>query len=117
MVKKAYCPKRGDFIWLDFTPQVGHEQAGRRPALVLSHDEYNRKAGLVLVCPATSHVKGYPFEVLLPAGWAISGVVLSDQIRSVDWRGRHATFLGRASESLLEEALAKLFTLLGDDQA
>ena len=89
----AYVPERGDAVWLDFTPQVGHEQAGRRPALVLSTAAYNGRVGLAVVCPITSQTKGFPFEVALPAGLSIRGVVLSDQARSLDWRGRQATFL------------------------
>ena len=76
----TYRPKRGDLIWLNFTPQAGHEQAGRRPALVISDDDYNRMVGLILACPVTSRVKGYPFEVLLPGGMAIAGVVLANQV-------------------------------------
>ena len=79
-MKPGYVPKRGDLIWLDFTPQAGREQAGRRPALVISKDEYNRKVGLLLACPITSRKKGYPFEVELPAGLPIVGVALADQV-------------------------------------
>ena len=86
----AYVPARGDLVWLEFNPQAGHEQAGHRPALVLSPQEYNRRVGLALVCPVTSQVKGYPFEVVLPSGLPISGAVLSDQMKSLDWKARRA---------------------------
>lgn len=81
MMARRYVPSRGDVVWLSFSPQAGHEQAGRRPALVVSPASYNRKVGLALLCPITSQVKGYPFEVSLPAGLEVSGVVLSDQIK------------------------------------
>ena len=109
----SYVPERGDLVWLDFTPQVGREQAGRRPALVLSHGLYNGRAGLAVVCPITSQVKGYPFEVALPAGLPIHGVVLADQARSLDWRGRQAEFIARLPDERLEEVVAKLAALVG----
>lgn len=109
----AYVPERGDAVWLDFTPQVGHEQAGRRPALVLSTATYNGRVGLAVVCPITSQAKGFPFEVALPAGLSIRGVVLSDQARSLDWRGRQATFIGRIPPGVLDEVVAKLAALVG----
>jgi len=86
----AYVPERGDVVWITFNPQAGHEQAGRRPAVVLSPKAYNGKVGLALLCPITSQVKGYPFEVAIPDGLPISGVILSDQIKSLDWRARKA---------------------------
>jgi mRNA interferase MazF len=86
----AYIPERGDVVWITFNPQAGHEQAGRRPAVVLSPKTYNSKAGLALLCPITSQVKGYPFEVSLPEGLPVSGVVLSDQVKSLDWKARNA---------------------------
>ena len=89
----SYVPDRGDLVWLEFTPQAGSEQAGGRPALVLSPNTYNRKVGLALFCPVTSKTKGYPFEVLLPDGYAVSGVVLSDQLKSLDWRSRKVKFI------------------------
>lgn len=109
----AYIPERGDVVWLDFTPQVGHEQAGRRPALVLSAADYNGRVGLAVVCPVTSQAKGFPFEVALPAGLPIRGVVLSDQARSLDWRGRQAAFVGRIPAGVLNEVVAKLAALVG----
>jgi len=93
-VVKRYVPERGDVVWLNFTPQAGHEQAGHRPALVLSPAAYNGKTGLMLCCPITSQVKGYPFEVRLDAGADAQGVVLSDQVKSLDWQARQATKRG-----------------------
>lgn len=109
----TYIPERGDAIWLDFIPQVGREQAGRRPALVLSAAAYNGRVGLAVVCPITSQVKGYPFEVSLPAGLPINGVVLSDQARSLDWRGRRAEFIARLPAGVTAEVVAKLAALVG----
>ena len=109
----SYVPERGDLVWISFNPQVGHEQAGRRPAVILSPRSYNGKVGLALVCPITSQVKGYPFEVAIPTGSAINGVILCDQVRSVDWRGRQAEFAGKLSNDTLKEVLKKLNTLLG----
>ena len=96
MVKgRRYVPRRGDIVWLSFTPHAGHEQAGRRPALVLSPSAYNAKTGLALVCPITSRAKGYPFEIAVPDGLGIEGVVLSDAIKSLDWGARRAEFAAR----------------------
>ena len=111
-------PARGDVIWLELRPeaghdQAGHEQAGRRPALVLSPEAYNRRTGLAVVCPVTSRVKVYPFEVQLPPELAVTGVVLADQVRNVDWRARRASPAGRVSPSVVAEVLGKLGTLLG----
>jgi mRNA interferase MazF len=107
-----YVPDRGDFVWLSFDPQAGHEQAGRRPALVLSPKSYNAPAGLALVCPITSRAKGYPFEVAIPAGLAISGVVLADHSKSLDWQARRITLIGTAPASVVDEVIQKLETLL-----
>ena len=82
----SYFPRRGDIVWLSFDPQSGHEQAGHRPALVLSPELYNRKTGLAVFCPVSSQEKGYPFEVKIPPGHKISGVILSDQVKSLDWK-------------------------------
>lgn len=109
----AYIPKRGDFIWLDFDPQAGREQAGRRPALVLSPQAYNGKTGLALVCPITTQVKGYPYEVAIPDGLKMKGAILTDHLRSVDWRVRNATFVSAAPSSVVQDVLSKLQTLLG----
>ena len=108
----AYVPARGDLVWLEFDPQIGHEQAGRRPALVVSHTAYNKKVGLALLCPVTSQSKGYPFEVPLPPGLPISGVVLSDQIKSLDWRARRASRIGAAPSAVLEHVLARINALV-----
>jgi mRNA interferase MazF len=106
-------PDRGDLVWLQFNPQAGHEQTGRRPALVLSPRSYNQRAGLAVCCPVTSQVKGYPFEVRVPAGLAIDGVVLADQVKSLDWRTRQARTIGPAPASVVDDVLAKLETLIG----
>jgi len=96
-----YVPDAGDLIWLDFDPQLGHEQAGRRPALVLSSRRFNEKASLAFVCPVTSKAKGYVSEVLLPAGLAVHGVVLCSHLRSVDWKIRNPTLIGKAPDDVL----------------
>src|SRR3982751_1548626 len=101
--KPAYIPERGDAVWLTLDPQAGHEQAGRRPALVLSPSGYNGRVGLALFCPITSQVKGYPFEVPLPAGLPVVGVVGADQVKSLDWRARNATLIGTISEEVVAE--------------
>jgi mRNA interferase MazF len=113
-VKPRYVPKRGDLVWLDFTPQSGHEQAGRRPALVLSPKAYNSKALLMLCCPITSRVKGYPFEVPVESS-TIHGVVLADQIKSVDWAARRAAYAGKVGEEVMQDVRGKALTLLGDE--
>jgi mRNA interferase MazF len=107
-----YVPKRGDAVWLEFNPQTGHEQAGRRPAVVLSPQSYNQKTRLALFCPVTSQVKGYPFEVPLPEGLPVQGVVLCDQIRSLDWSVRKAGFICTLPEESFDEVMAKALTLL-----
>lgn len=112
MTGSRFVPERGDLVWLQFNPQSGHEQAGQRPALVLSPKSYNAKVGLALFCPITSQVKGYPFEARLPAGLKIQGVILSDQVKSLDWRVRGAKRADRAPEDIVAEVLAKLQTLL-----
>lgn len=109
-----YCPKRGDVVWISFSPHAGHEQAGHRPALTLSHESYNRKTGLALFCPITSKAKGYPFEVPLPPGQKISGVVLSDQVRNFDWQVRKAQFVGKAPAATLADVLSRLEALLNN---
>ena len=107
-----YVPARGDLVWLQFDPQTGHEQAGRRPALVISPDFYNRRVGLALFCPVTSKPKGYPFEVLLPEGLEVTGAVLSDQLKSLDWRARRAARIASIPEPLLEEVIARIRPLI-----
>lgn len=108
----GYVPERGDVVWLQFNPQAGHEQAGRRPALVVSPRAYNDKVGLALFCPITSQVKGYAFEVVLPAKLKISGAVLSDQIKSLDWRARKVKRICIAPQQATDEVLAKIALLL-----
>jgi len=111
VVKRAYIPDAGDLVWASFDPQTGHEQSGRRPALVLSPSEYNEKAGLALTCPITSQVKGYPFEVAVTAG-RVGGVVLADQVRSLDWRSRQFSLIEQASTETLEAVKQFLVLLL-----
>lgn len=113
VVTRGYVPDAGDLIWLTFDPQAGREQAGRRPALVLSPRLYNEKSGLALVCPITSRVKGYPFEVALPKDMRIGGVILADHLKSVDWKERRAEVAGRIPQEVLDEVLSRLFPLLG----
>ena len=112
MREVRFVPDRGDVVWLTFNPQAGHEQAGRRPALVLSPSAYNGKVGLALVCPITSRVKNFPFEVALPEGLAVSGAILADQLRNLDWREREAVLMCRVPEVVLAQVLGKLETLL-----
>jgi len=100
-----YIPKRGDIIWLNFKPQTGREQSGKRPALVLSHESYNKVVGLGIFCPITSKQKGYPFEVLLPDTIKIEGVILADQIKSFDWRKRNAEFICKVDESITNKVI------------
>lgn len=107
-----YVPDRGDAIWLELTPQAGHEQSGRRPALVLSPRAYNERVGLALVCPITNQAKGYPFEVEIPAGLGVSGVVLSDQVKSMDWVARRAAFIDTVPASVVTRTLELAHTLL-----
>ena len=109
---RRYVPDRGDLVWISFNPQAGHEQAGRRPALVLSPLAYNRTVGLALLCPITSQVKGYPFEVQLPDGLPASGVILADQVKSLDWNVRHVEHMGKVPEEVAAEVLSKLVTLM-----
>lgn len=111
---RRYIPQRGDVVWLSFDPQAGHDQTGHRPAVVVSPSEYNGKVGLGLFCPITSQAKGYPFEVELPPGMPIQGVVLSDQVRSLDWRARSVKFAGQLPEVTVQQVLEKLQTLLAD---
>lgn len=111
MARTPYVPDAGDIIWLQFTPQAGHEQAGHRPAVVLSPALYNGKTGLLLCCPMTSQVKGYPFEVAI-SGKA-QGVALADQIKSLDWRVRKAVYKGKAKPAELAEIRARATALIG----
>lgn len=107
-----YIPARGDLVWLQFTPQAGHEQAGHRPAVALSPRSYNQKTGLALFCPVTSQIKGYPFEVNLPDGLPVKGVVLCDQVKSLDWSARRARLAARLPTATMDDILAKMLALL-----
>ncbi|MBI1727446.1 MAG: endoribonuclease MazF [Candidatus Rokubacteria bacterium] len=115
MVVAAYVPARGDLIRLQFNPQSGHEQAGHRPAVVISPSSYNRRVGLAVCCPITSQVKGYPFEVLLPQGLGVEGAILSDQIKSLDWRVRRAKRIGNVPADVLQETVGKILALVDPD--
>ena len=109
-------PERGDLVWIDFDPQSGREQAGRRPALVLTPSAYNRLVGLAVFCPVTSQAKGYPFETSLSPGLRVQGVVLADHVRSLDWRTRRAEFICVAPAEVVEHVTAKVQALLsGED--
>ena len=114
---RRYVPERGDVVWLQFDPQAGHEQAGKRPALVLSPSAYNGRVGLALLCPITSQRKGYPFEVPLPADLRVQGVVLADQVKSLDWRFRRAERIDKVPQAVLDEAVAKIRALLEPEEA
>ena len=107
-----YVPDRGDIVWLAFSPARGHEQAGHRPAVVVSPAAYNRKVGLGLFCPVTTQAKGYPFEVTVPPGLPVSGVVLSDHVKNLDWRARRSRFACRLPAEIMAEVLGKLGTLI-----
>jgi len=107
----TYHPERGDVVWLDFDPQLGHEQAGKRPALVFSPSDYNKRVGLALFFPITSQIKGYPFEVPIQLS-KINGVVLSDQVKNLDWKARQIKFIEKATEEILAEVREKLGWIL-----
>jgi mRNA interferase MazF len=109
---RAYVPQRGDIVWINLNPQAGHEQAGRRPTIVLSPKSYNSKTGLAILCPVTSQVKDYPFEVLLPEGLPLAGAALSDQVKNLDWRARNAEWICTLPDEIMYEVLEKLGTLL-----
>jgi mRNA interferase MazF len=109
----SFVPDAGDLIWLTFDPQAGHEQAGRRPALVLSPKSYNQRSSLALVCPVTNQIKGYPFEVQVPAGSGVTGAILADHVKSLDWKARQAARIGRVPSGVVNEVLARLSPLLG----
>ena len=112
VTRSPYIPDKGDLIWLSFSPQSGHEQSGTRPALVLSPRAYNQKTHLALMCPVTSKVKGYPFEVTLPVSLSIQGVVLSDQVKNLDWVERKAVFKTKAPPEVVNEVKNKIAALL-----
>jgi len=113
---RIYVPNRGDVVWISLNPQAGHEQAGRRPAVVVSPPAYNRKVGLALLCPITSQIKGYPFEVIIPQGLKLSGAVLSDQVKSLDWRARRAELICTLPRDTIVEVVQKLSTLVSLDE-
>lgn len=109
--RNTYIPERGDIVWVNFNPQQGREQANQRPALVLSPKFYNAKSSLALMCPITSHIKGYPFEVPLETA-KVTGAILADQLRSLDWRVRHVTFIERLKPDILLEVQERLIQLV-----
>jgi len=109
---QTYVPQRGDVVWISLNPQAGHEQAGRRPAVVLSPQNYNGKVGLAILCPITNQIKGYPFEVLIPSGLPISGAILSDQVKCLDWRARNAELICTLPAEFVSEVLQKLAALV-----
>jgi mRNA interferase MazF len=110
---KSYVPKAGDVVWLEFDPQTGHEQKGVRPALVLSPNAYNAKTGMMVVCPITNQVKGYPFEVVIPANANVTGAVLADQVKNLDWQARNAQYKDAVSVEVMQEVRGKIKALLG----
>jgi mRNA interferase MazF len=107
-----YVPRFGDVVWINLDPQSGHEQSGRRPALTLSPESYNEKTGMAILCPITSQVKGYPFEVMIPKGISVEGVILSDQVKSLDWRSRNTVLICSLPDITVLEVLKKLGSLL-----
>lgn len=113
MVARRYVPDAGDLVWLTFDPQAGHEQRGRRPALILSPRAYNAKAGLAIACPITSHAKGYPFEVALPDDGRVTGVVLADHVKNLDWNARRVEFAATAPDEVLIDVRERLRVVLG----
>jgi len=116
MVKpRAYVPECGDVVWITLNPQAGREEAGRRPAVVVSPQSYNGKVGLAIFCPVTGQIKGYPFEVLIPTGLPVRGAILSDQVKSLDWRARKAELICALPARTISEVLEKLATLLATD--
>ncbi len=116
MVDRGYVPERGDVVWLDLNPQTGHEQGGHRPALVLSPRGYNRKTGMALLCPITSKAKGYSTEEPIPDGFPVSGVILSNHIKSLDWRARRAEFACTLPPEVVGGALGRLLALLETEE-
>ena len=117
MVKSTeYIPQRGDVVWINFNPQAGHEQAGHRPAVVLSPRTYNDKTHLAILCPITNRVKGYPFEVAIPVGLEVKGVILADQIKSMDWRARNAELIAPLPTETVDAILQKVEMLLARDE-
>ncbi|MBI4599352.1 endoribonuclease MazF [Candidatus Uhrbacteria bacterium] len=113
MVEKTYVPHRGDIVWINLNPTRGHEQGGSRPALVISSQSYNERVGMMLACPITSHVKGYPFEVAIKIQ-DVEGVVLADHVRSIDWTCRPVCLVGRCDEEIVEDVQHKLNVLINE---
>jgi mRNA interferase MazF len=109
---RTYIPRCGDVVWITLNPRAGREEAGRRPAVVVSAKSYNGKVGLAIFCPITSQIKGYPFEVVVPAGLPVAGAILSDQVKSLDWHARHAELICTLPTETIAEVLQKLATLL-----
>lgn len=109
---RTYVPRRDDVVWITLNPQSGYEQTGRRPALVLSPESYNRKTRLAIFCPVTNQIKGYPFEVLIPGGLSVTGAILSDQVKSLDWRARNSELICILPDESISEVFQKLGTLL-----
>ncbi len=116
--KGSHVPDRGDLVWIDFDPRTGHEQRGRRPAVVLSPASYNRKVELGIFCPVTNQPKGYAWEVAIPDGLVVNGVILADQIKSLDWKKRQTKFAGTLPREILDEVLDKILAVIDpEDQA
>lgn len=113
MTAASYVPKAGDVVWLEFDPQAGHEQAGTRPALVLSPAGYNAKTGTMICCPITNQIKGYPFEVLIRDNPKVTGAILADQVKHLDWQARKARYKGKVSVDEMDEVRGKVGALLG----
>jgi mRNA interferase MazF len=111
---QSYVPRRGDVVRLTFSPQAGHEQAGRRPAVVLSPLAYNAKVGLAILCPITSQIKGYPFEVIIPNGLPVNGAILADQVKSLDWQAREAEFICALPSAMVSDILQRVGVLLAE---
>ena len=110
----AYVPEGGDVVWITLNPQAGHEQAGRRPAVILSPAAYNAKVGLALLCPITSQIKGYPFEVVIPPGLRVGGAILADQVKSLDWQASQVEFICALPTTTISEILQKVGALLAE---
>ncbi|PJF39682.1 MAG: mRNA-degrading endonuclease [Chloroflexi bacterium] len=108
----AYTPARGDVVWVNLNPRTGHEQAGRRPVVILTPQDYNQKVGLAIVCPITSQDKNYPFDVHIPDGLDVHGVVLSNHVHSIDWQARQVEFITRLPDEILDDIRENIYALL-----